>query len=119
MGRRKNRKEKNTKEKRHKNIGEEKKNKNKKTKTLERGRDDNSWQRYANLQGALGGDAHTVGSSFGAGKGPAATAVGLITDIVNDLCAGRPGHGRIKVGRDVFNSRGRHKVNHLACSLGL
>ena len=69
--------------------------------------------------GALGGDAHAVGGSLGAGKGPAAAAVGLVADVVDDLGASWEGEGGIKVGRDVFHTRGWNKVNHLAGSLGL
>ena len=42
------------------------------------------------LEFALGGNAHAVGSGFGAAKGPAAAAVGLVTDIAEDLGARWP-----------------------------
>jgi hypothetical protein len=39
---------------------------------------------------ALGGNAHAIRGGFGTGKGPAATAIRLIANVVDDLLTMRP-----------------------------
>ena len=67
-------------------------------------------------QGTLGGDAHTVGGSLGACKGPTAAAVGLVTDVVDHLGAGWEGSGRVKGVWDwCVGSPGWDEGLHSAC----
>merc|ERR1719223_1891932 len=39
------------------------------------------------LDRTIGGNAHAVGSRLSSAKGPAATTVGLVTDVVDDVVA--------------------------------
>jgi len=55
------------------------------------------------LHFTLGGNAHTVRSSFGTGKGPTASTVGLVTDVTNDLGASGEGGGGVE---SVWNGHG-------------
>ena len=73
----------------------------------------------------LGGDAHTIGGSLGTAKRPAAAAVGLVTDVVEDLGARWPVGDRVKGIRnaDILErrtcSKGEEKVVRVSCAFHL